>query len=219
MPKNKDSALLEALSSTLEGVAAAFGPNCEVVLHSLTDLSKSVIKIINGHVTGRSIGSPLTNLGIEVLEKANSLNGEIVGPYFTKLDDGRILRCVTTLIRNPAGKAIGMLCINIDLSVPVLDFCKDFLNVGTVVPETAVEHFPPTPKELISRVLGLVRENVNKQNRLSPSEKNKMIVMDLYRQGIFNVRGAVDMVASESGISRYTVYNYIREAKNQPKKD
>ena len=219
MAKNKDGAILEALSSMLDGVAMAFGPNCEVVLHSLDDLSKSVIKIVNGHVTGRSVGSPLTNLGIEVLEKAHSLNSEVVGPYFTKLDDGRLLRCVTTLIRNPAGKAIGMLCLNIDLSAPLLDFFKDFLSLGSVVPETPVEHFPPTPKDLISRVLGLVRGNVNRQNKLSPSEKNKMIVTDLYRRGIFNVKGAVDMVANESGISRYTVYNYIREAKAQQKED
>ena len=219
MPKSKDSIMLDALSSTLEGVAAAFGPNCEVVLHSLKDLSKSVIKIVNGHVTGRSVGSPLTDLGIEVLEKANSINDDVVGPYFTKLDDGRLLRCVTTVIRNPAGKAIGMLCVNIDVSAPLLDFFKDFLDLGTGAPETPVEYFPPTPEDLISRVLGLVRDNVNKQTKLSPSEKNKMIVTDLYRRGIFNVKGAVDLVASESGISRYTVYNYIREAKVQQRGD
>ena len=210
---------MKALSLMLDGVAAAFGPNCEVVLHSLDDLSKSVIKINNGHVTGRSVGSPLTDLGIEILKKANSRESEVIGPYFTKLDDGRLLRCVTTLIRNPAGQPVGMVCINIDLSAPLLDFFKDFLNLGSVLPEKPVERFPLTPRDLISRVLGMVRDKVNKQSKLSPSDKNKMIVIDLYHRGIFNVRGAVDLVARESGISRYTVYNYIREAKAQDQMD
>jgi len=48
---------------------------------------------------------------------------------------------------------------------------------------------------------------------LPPSEKNKLIIQELYKKGLFNVRGAIDLAAKEIGVSRYTVYNYIREAK------
>ncbi|EIS78008.1 sensory box protein, partial [Yersinia pestis PY-66] len=33
-----------------------FGEYCEIVLHSFEDLHRSVIHIVNGHVTGRELG-------------------------------------------------------------------------------------------------------------------------------------------------------------------
>jgi len=38
-------------------------------------------------------------------------------------------------------------------------------------------------------------------------------VAELYRRGIFKVTGAIDIAAKTMGISRYTLYNYIREAR------
>lgn len=218
MMAQRDKTILNSLKTVTDAVAQAFGNNCEVVLHDLEDLSRSIVRIVNGHVTGRNVGSPLTDLGIEILEKANSLETDLVGPYFSKLDDGRLLKCVTTLIRNTKGKPIGMLCINIDLSSPFLDFLRGFLPNGGEPSGNSVEHFALSPKDLISRTLEMVRMEVSNQRNTSPSEKNKMLVMELYKRGIFNVKGAVDFVARETGISRYTVYNYIREAKFQYEK-
>ena len=213
MAKSGDRIILETLANALDGVAVAIGSNCEVVLHDLEDLSKSIIHINNGHVTGRHVGSPITNFGIEVLEKAKLEQTDVVGPYFIKLDDGRTLRCVTNLIRNPAGKAIGMLCVNIDISVPMLDFFTNLLDIPNGNSDSPTEHFSSTPKDLVSRALSAARETLSKKNKISPAESGKIIVEYLYRQGIFNVRGAADMVAEECGISRGTVYNYLREVK------
>ena len=213
MPKAGDLAILDIISRTLDGVAAAFGSNCEVVLHSLDDLGNSVVRIINGHVTGRSVGSPLTYLGIEILEKARLEKTDVIGPYFTRLDDGRELRSVTTIIRDPEGKIVGMLCINIDISTPAADFFRDFLHLGAVVPEIPAEHFSVTSGEMISKVLASVMEKIGRQSRISPTDRNKIMVDELYIRGIFNVRGAVDMVAEELGVSRGTIYNYLRGSK------
>jgi len=76
-----------------------------------------------------------------------------------------------------------------------------------------IEHFPITIKELISRTLDMVMTDVNNRREVPPSERNKLITQELYKRGLFNVRGAIDLVAKEMGVSRYTVYNYIREAK------
>lgn len=211
---NEDKALLQALSSALEGIAKAYGPHCEIILHSLENLNRSAIQVVNGHVTGRSVGAPLTNLGFEVLEKSLSSDEDVVGPYFTKLDDGRQLKCVTTLIRNASEKPIGMLCVNMDISIPLLDFFKDFLHIGPGASGTPVEHFASTPRELVLRALKTEMEKINTHGKISLLEKNKLIAVELYRRGIFNVRGAIDMVADELGVSRYTIYNYIREKKH-----
>lgn len=209
----KDEANLCALEPVVEGVAEIFGRNCEVVLHSLEDMSHSVVKIVNGHVTGRKVGSPLTDFGVELLRKADSLERDVTDSYYTKLDDGRLLKSVTMLIRNIQGKSIGFMCINIDLSVPLLDLLREFSPTGHESSEDIIEHFPPTVKDLISRALEMVMADVNNRKEISPSEKSKLVVLGLYKRGIFNVRGSIDLLAKEMGVSRYTVYNYVREAR------
>lgn len=211
---SNDRAILSILETIVEGIAEAVGSNCEVVLHSLEDLSHSCIKIEHGHVTGRKAGSPLTDFGIEILKKVDSLERDVVGSYYSKLDDGRTLKSVTMLIRNTRGKPIGFMCINIDLSAPLLELIRGFLPVsGGSSSESIVEHFPLTVEDLVRRTLEMVMTDVNKQKEVSPTEKNRMIVKELYGKGMFNVKGAIDVVAKQMGISRYTVYNYIRDAR------
>lgn len=50
---------LKAFIPFVKGLAETFGSNCEVVLHDFSDLQHSIIAIENGHVTGRSLGSPM----------------------------------------------------------------------------------------------------------------------------------------------------------------
>jgi len=64
-------------------------------------------------------------------------------------------------------------------------------------------------------MLEKVIDNIKTQRKISFSEKNKLIVFELYKRGVFNVRGVIDLVAKELGISRYTIYNYLREAKSE----
>ena len=53
-----DSKRLEMLKQIAQALAAQFGPNCEVVIHDLVakDPEKSIVYIVNGHVTGRKMG-------------------------------------------------------------------------------------------------------------------------------------------------------------------
>jgi predicted transcriptional regulator YheO len=208
-----DKITLRSFEPVVEGIARVFGSNCEVVLHSLENTSKSVIKIVNGHVTGRKVGSPLTDVALEILNKAETSENNYSGPYYTKLDDGRLLRSVTTLIRNYQNQPIGLICINFDLSVSLLDFITELLPKDAESSERVNEYFPSTLQDLIHRTLDEVLVGVSNQRAMSPSEKNKLMVVNLYKRSIFNIKGAVDLVAREMGVSRYTVYNYIREAK------
>jgi predicted transcriptional regulator YheO len=209
----ENEVVFHALKAVVDSVAEAFGTNCEVVLHSLEDPAHSVVKIVNGHVTGRKVGAPLTDLCIEILHKAKSSGRDVIGSYYSRLDDGRLLKSVSTLIRNAQGDPIGIMCINIDLSVPLLDFLEGFLPRAAESAENIVEHFPLTLNELVSKTLETVMTRMNTQKELSSSDRNKAIVMELYKRGMFKVTGVIDIVAKKLGISRYTVYNYIREAK------
>lgn len=209
----EDKANFRNLETIVDGMAKVFGSNCEVVLHSLEDTSHSVVKIVNGKVTGRKVGSPLTDFLAEILKKADSLEKDAIGCYYNKLDDGRLLKSVSVLLRNTKGKPVGFLCVNIDLSAPLLDFVAGFMPASRELSKDIIEHFPITLTDLVARTLEMVMADVNNWRGVSPSEKNKLIIQGLYKKGLFNVRGAIDLAAKEIGVSRYTVYNYIREAK------
>ena len=68
-------------------------------------------------------------------------------------------------------------------------------------------------RELVRHMLETATANASKRGRLSPTERTKRVIWELYRRGAFDVKGGLDLVAKEMGVSRYTVYNYIREAK------
>jgi predicted transcriptional regulator YheO len=211
---NSDKAILRSLKTITKGVAEVFGSNCEVVLHSLEDPAHSIINIENGYITGRKIGSPLTDFAIEILEKAGASTSDVIGSYYGETGDGRPLKSVTMLIRGSSGKPIGFMCINIDLTVTLLDFLKEFSPVtNEASSKSIVERFPSTLDDLVQKSVDAVMTGVSTRREVSPSEKNRVVISELHRRGIFNMRGAVDIVAKQMGISRYTVYNYIRDAR------
>ncbi len=208
-----DRSILAAAEPIADAVATLFGDHCEVLIHSLENLSCSVIKIRNGQVTGRSIGSPMTDLGIKILKNAEDSRNDVVGSYLTKHTDGKTLKSITALIRNGT-KPIGMFCINMNLSAPVLDIVKHFIpSESDVQQQESPEHFVMSTEELIRKSLETAISQISSKRKISQQEKSKLIVSELYKQGIFDVRGAVDITAKELGVSRYTVYNYIREAR------
>ena len=209
----ENETLLRALETVVDCIAEAFGSNCEVVLHSLEDLGHTVVKIVNGHITRRKVGSPMTDFGLDILKEAKSTKEKSVGSHYSKLDDGRLLKSAYMVVRNAYGRPIGLICINIDLSVSLLDFMRELLPNDEGPSKKIVEHYPLSPDELVVRTLQIAMSRVKNQKEISPSKRNRTIVTELYKKGIFKVAGVIDIVAKQMGISRYTVYNYIRSAK------
>ena len=68
-----DSKRLEMLKQIASALAAQFGPNCEVVIHDLAakDPEKSIVYIVNGHVTGRRLGDGPSTVVMEQILHGN----------------------------------------------------------------------------------------------------------------------------------------------------
>lgn len=209
-----DRAALKRYEVLAEGISRMFGSHCEVVLHSLEDLSSSVTAIYNGQVTGRSVGSPVTDLALEVLDRSLGSEGDVVGPYFSRTESGRPLKSVTVLIRNDSRAPIGFLCINFDISVPFSDLLRTFLPG----PESAGER----GEHFVSDVAALVRGAVEEERReilrlegVSQTERNRRLILALERRGLFDIKGAVEHAARELGVTKFTIYKYLREVREE----
>ncbi|MBI9098634.1 MAG: helix-turn-helix domain-containing protein, partial [Spirochaetaceae bacterium] len=121
------------------------------------------------------------------------------------------LKSCTTLIRNSHERIIGALCINMDLSIPVKDFFNEFLQFDSEkYSGTKTAAYRQTTRELIDSSIDSALEIVNRQRGLSSTERNKAVVWELYKKGIFSVKKGVEITAEELGISRFTVYNYLK---------
>lgn len=62
-----DRDILDSYKPVIDGLSQYLGNGYELILYSLEDPKHSVIKIINGHYTGRTEGSPITDPALTML--------------------------------------------------------------------------------------------------------------------------------------------------------
>lgn len=209
-----DKKILETYIPVLEGLAAYLGDSFEIVLHSLEDYDHSVVGIIHGEHTGRTVGAPITDLALDMLDALSKGNGPMV--YFSKNKKGEPLKSTTIAIRGENCRIIGLICINMYLNTSLCDI------LTSLIPENRMnaaigtqENFASNANELIDTTLEALRKNVLADDSILPSNKNKVIVEELYKKGIFRLKDAVVIVAERMGISRNTIYMHMRNYRKE----
>ena len=204
-----DRQIIESYRTALEGLAAYLGSAYEVVLHSLEDLEHSVVAIFNGERTGRRIGSPVTDLALQMLSRIQQDRQDSI-TYYTRNRHGEPLKSTTIVIRGEHQRIIGLLCINLYLNTPLMTMLDSvgLTNLSSQISpmETLVEE----SEDLITSLLEPVRDAVYRDPEVSPSNRNKEIVAQLQERGVFKLKNAVPQVAQQLGISKNTVYLHLR---------
>jgi predicted transcriptional regulator YheO len=209
-----DRLVLEAYGNLLDGLAQYLGNGYEIVLHSLEDLERSVVKIVNGHHTGRTVGAPITDLALSMLARITQQEGAPAISYFTQNRKGEPLKAATIAIQGENRRIIGLLCINFYLNTPFAQVLAAF-TPPAAAPVRVIETFGENTAELVEEAVARTRLQVDTQAAIPVSMKNRQVVAILYRQGIFNIKNAVDLVAAAMGISKNTVYLHLRHIKEE----
>jgi predicted transcriptional regulator YheO len=95
-------------SRLAKGLATQFGPNCEVVVHDLTtdNRDSSIVIAENGHVSGRKIGDGPSHAVLDAILGAKTSEDHL--SYFTKTEDGKILKSSSIYIRDDSGAIVGL---------------------------------------------------------------------------------------------------------------
>ena len=126
-----ESGKLEELRHIAKGIAAQFGPNCEVVVHDLSQHpDHTIVAIENGHVSGRKVGDGASNVVLERMEHQDREAQDHLS-YLTRTPDGKVLKSSTIYIRNSRGKVTAILAINFDISALMMaaGAVRDFISV------------------------------------------------------------------------------------------
>ncbi len=206
--------ILENLKYLADGIVSLFGKNCEACIHDLTSLQNSLV-YIQGNVTHRKQGAPATDLLIKLLKQHGKtpLN---MHNYKTTTGDGRSLKSATTFIRDSTGTVVAAFCINFDTTdfynasqalMPFIDQLEISTNQNT---ETFAHSLEETVEAMFMQG---VKEVGKHPTTMSVEEKTTLIAL-LEENGTFQLKGAVEEVSHLMGVTKFTVYNYLKRIKN-----
>jgi predicted transcriptional regulator YheO len=212
-PKRRDPEARIAFSVAGQLAASLhqlLGPMCEVVVHDFTDLEHSIIQI-EGDITHRAIGGAATDLLLEKV--ATGETGHDLHSYATSLPGGRMMKSSTIFLRDTGGCAVGALCVNLEVTefVAMRNSLNAFVHTGDGerTNETLSDNIFDTVQSAVAETL---YESGRSLHGLSRDETIEL-VSQLDAKGLFQVKKAVPIVADMLGLSRATVYNYLREGR------
>ena len=200
----KDDAL-HILNRIAHSVAETFGENCETVVHDVQDMEHPIVTIYNGHVTGRKVGDKSNLPGAKKLvskalfEKSDYIN------YRGRTVDGRLIKSST--LQFTGDEYHFTFCINFDYTyLSIAD-----TTIKNLISGEMEETDPQSPDYRLNdifedcvRITGKPLGIMNKEDRL------KLISL-LQDREAFSFQKSIPFIAEKLNISRYTIYNYLKE--------
>lgn len=208
---------LELLDRVARGLAMTFGPSCEALVQDLTDEGLVVRSIYNGHVSGRSVGSTLSIYGGgtapgDVENAELDLGIDSVGLLATT-PDGRRVKSSTWTLCGPG--YLLELGVNMDITavgqaIALLDGMQQ--TEGEL--RDQMRRRPTLPQEP-QAAFDAQLARFGKPAELLTRPERVRLVRALRDAGFFEFQKSVPLVAEQLGVSKCTVYNYLRATEQE----
>ncbi|OMI37843.1 helix-turn-helix transcriptional regulator [Streptomyces sparsogenes] len=204
----EDDLLLREAEKIVVAIGRMFPGLCEVVLHDLRD-PEHAIRAIESNLSGRAVGDPATELGIARIQDPDF--PDIVQNYPNRFPDGRPAKSTSIGIKNSAGEYVAAICLNLDVSL----FASVARSLSNLVRTDDQEQ--PLTETLRARTADELRTVIEEfaaarghTPRSLGSPAKKELVRSLKTRGFLQVKHSVPVVTELLGVSRATVYNYLR---------
>lgn len=198
--------LLSRYAHLADSIAKLFFPYAEVVIH---DLAEQRVRYLANNLSRREIGD---ESGLEEIER--TVAERFVGPYEKLNWDGRRMRCVSSVLFDDAGQALGVMCINFNIAVfEDMHGMLGMLLKGAGLVEQPAELFRDDWQERINTFMhGWLQQRQLALNGLA-REQRRELVAALFAEGAFQGKSATHYIANVLGLGRATVYKYLKELK------
>lgn len=198
-----------------------FGDMCEIVVHDYRmGADATIVDIINGDMSGRAVGDPARSALILGLgQNVHEFQPPAVF-YFTN-PKGLICKSCTTFIADENEKIIGAVCINLNMTdlIRGSNAIKKLLDI----PKSAAAQKDVEDKnvlvnnvdDVLDYFLNAACQEIGKMPKEMTKDEKIQALGYLDRRGILKISKASIALCQEFDISKYTLYNYIEEARNQ----
>lgn len=209
---------LTVLKAALQALGSVAPRNLEILLHDLDNPEHSVIAIVNGHLSGRRVGSPILaapeqDQGFKALMHAGRTQDgcePVVLPDYPTTLKGRTLRSATAIFRDSGGHPFASLCVNTDITGldAALTFLQHFQPLGALA-----DTYPPRETADMTLLMSeIIQDSLQRSGRGRMNKQAKVeAVRVMQERGLFIVKGGVEKAADALGVTRYTIYNYLEQ--------
>jgi len=193
---------LKRYTPVAEAISLLLAPHVEVVIHNL---KTQRIEAIFNPFSKRKVGDEslldeeVTHLGTQ----------DLFPPYLKTNWDGRKMKSVTAVLRDQRGVAVGLMCINLDISKweEMHHFILDLIKPATARPDFL---FKNDWRESINLYVSVyLKEHSLRLESLNKEEKQQLLFA-LHKEGAFEPKHAASYIADVLHISRATVYKYLK---------
>ncbi len=187
-------------------ISALFRPYIEVVLHDLE--TEQVVHIAN-NFSKRELGEPSLLHEIDF-----NPNDRVIGPYEKINWDGKRLKSISVVIRDDDDKPTGIMCLNADVSH--FHIAKQAFDALIAVPDNGEKPDVLFKEDWHERINEFVNAWVIENGVIvqqMTSAQRKKLVFALEDSGAFNGKNSTAYASRVLGLSRATIYNYLKQKK------
>ncbi|MGE0153819.1 MAG: transcriptional regulator [Reyranellaceae bacterium] len=203
-----DEHILAEAHKIVLALGKMFAPVCEVILHDLRKPEASIVAIENAFC-GRKVGDSSTVIGLARITDPQF--PDILQNYPNVTEDGRAVKSTSIGLRGRSGDYIASICLNMDVS--------HFNRFAEVLQRlVAVEAQGVAPREKLRtlthrEIHQAIEEFAARKNlvpRQLPLDERRKLMGLLEERGLLGLKNAISTVAASLGVSRPSVYNYLR---------
>lgn len=202
----------------LRGLQHFLGDKCEILIHDFRKgYDHAIVYEFNAKLSGRKVGdSPrggmIANLGKDIETMKESML------FFYPGTKGQIFKSCTTLIADKENKIIGSVCLNLEISDLLLaqSAIQQFIQYNT--DKQSMQENPNVLTKNVDEILAYYMSQcetlIGKPMSLMSKDEKIKALSYLDQRGIFKITKASNMLCDAFQISRFTLYNYLEEARN-----
>lgn len=208
-----DQELLDVYIHFAEFLSQICGAGSEIAVHNISNPEHSIVAIYNS-LSGRQVGSPLTDLALDLIRHEAYTNADYLTNYTGKSKDINFLSS-TYYIKNE-GRLIGLLCVNRDMST-VKDMeqaIKSFLGIHNLtMPENngiSETLDLPVLDMMQKRISDIIAKIGIAPSKMSMNDKIKAVQL-LNEDGVMMLKGAASEIAKQLNVSIPTIYRYLNK--------
>lgn len=199
-----------------EYLGKTLGPDYEIIVHSVDNGdcdNAHVVALVHGYISGRDMNSPLTDLALTMIRNKDYERSNYKVHYKASTKSNKEIIGSTFFIKDKDGRLEGMLCINHDIT-KVRKAANDLMSslnipklTDSVAKTPASESLSESIEDIIYSIVDPSLLNTNMM--LSPEQKEK-IIGQLFKKGVFAMKGSVPKVAKILKTSEPTIYRYLK---------
>ena len=201
----------------ITGMQQFLGPGCEIVIHDFRQgFDHSIVHILNGELSGRGIGD--APRGAMIFHEGKDITPYRDSQIFFYHDKKRkIFKSCTTLISDEDNRIVGSVCLNLEvtdllLTQNALQGLLQYKLPGAEAagePDMGIKNIDEVLRHYIEQAVAML----GKPFSLMGKEEKIRAIDYLDQRGVFKISKASVLLCEEFQVSKFTLYNYLEEAR------